>query len=163
MTSNLKAVNAILDVDFNRLFNIHEFMYTFNSTNKEFILKRFRHFFENNYNKNSDNRLCGEYFNNYYNKHDDRHLCKHVMRVCNTPALLEMGEYITERYRNNDAKPRMNVYVRVALEQHITDTCTDYIYLYLKQTKYPEFIKQIEHYCDAEAQPKKTYENEHIE
>jgi len=165
MTSNLKDVNDILDENFDQVFNIQSFMYSYVRPDKDFVIGRFAYFFLNHYGIDGSRRQCGEYFEKYYNNNGKIRLYEQVEAVCNIAGINEMRDYMDDIKKTpwSFSNPNVDGYGRCILKQHIEETYIDYIYLYFSQTKYPEFIKQIEHYCDAEAQPKKTYENEHIE
>lgn len=126
-------INNMLDNDFDNWFELPSYINKNEFTDKEDAIDSFKYCFEDTY-KNGDRCLCG-----------------HTEDLCDTENLIEMSVYLADRYDQEDVIPDISIDTGGARnhsrpELMIEEIIHEYIYYYLKETKYPEFIQQIENY-----------------
>tara|TARA_R110000787_G_scaffold48130_2_gene116199 strand:+ start:4517 stop:4957 length:441 start_codon:yes stop_codon:yes gene_type:complete len=135
--SGLTNINNMLDSDFDSWFEFELPNYTNKNeyTDKEDAIDCFKFCFEDQY-KNGDRCLCG-----------------HTEDLCDTENLIEMSVYLADRYAQEDVIPdisidteRNNGVNHSRQELMVEEIIHEYIFYYLKETKYQEFIQQIDNY-----------------
>jgi hypothetical protein len=127
----LTNINNMLDNEFDSWFDIPTYTNKQEFTDKEDAIGCFKFCFEDTY-KNGDRCLCG-----------------HTEDLCDTENLIEMSVYLADRYAQEDVIPDISITEtnnKSRSSLMIEEIIHEYIYYYLKETKYPEFIQQIENY-----------------
>lgn len=129
--SALTNINNMLDGDFKSWFDLPTYTNKQEFTDKKDAVDCFKFCFEDTY-KNGDRCLCG-----------------HTEDLCDTENLIEMSVYLADRYDQEDVIPDISITENNDKSRSyliIEEIIHEYIYYYLKETKYPEFIQQIENY-----------------
>ena len=129
--SALTNINNMLDGDFKSWFDLPTYTNKQEFTDEKDAVDCFKFCFEDTY-KNGDRCLCG-----------------HTEDLCDTENLIEMSVYLADRYDQEDVIPDISITENNDKSRSyliIEEIIHEYIYYYLKETKYPEFIQQIENY-----------------
>lgn len=127
----LTNINNMLEDDFKSWFDIPTYTNKQEFTDEKDAVGCFKFCFEDTY-KNGDRCLCG-----------------HTEDLCDTENIIEMSMYIADRYDQEEIIPNINITEtndKSRSSLMIEEIIHEYIYYYLKETKYPEFIQQIENY-----------------
>ena len=129
--SGLIDINNMLDGDFKSWFDLSTYTNKQEFTDEKDAVGCFKFCFEDTY-KNGDRCLCG-----------------HTEDLCDTENIIEMSVYLADRYDQEDVIPDISITENNDKSRSyliIEEIIHEYIYYYLKETKYPEFIQQIENY-----------------
>ena len=129
--SALTNINNMLDGDFKSWFDLPTYTNKQEFTDEKDAVGCFKFCFEDTY-KNGDRCLCG-----------------HTEDLCDTENIIEMSVYLADRYDQEDVIPDISITENNDKSRSyliIEEIIHEYIYYYLKETKYPEFIQQIENY-----------------
>tara|TARA_R110000787_G_scaffold48130_2_gene116198 strand:+ start:4035 stop:4466 length:432 start_codon:yes stop_codon:yes gene_type:complete len=133
--SALLDINNMLDSDFDSCFELPSFIENDEHTDKEYSIDCFKYCFQLHY------------------ENDRRCLAGRVSDLCDTENIIEMSKYLADRYDQEEIIPNISIDTenpRIGARRRsqfiIYKIVQEYIYYYLNEIKYPEFIQQIENY-----------------
>ena len=123
--SDLIDINNMLEDDFKAWLDIPTYTNKQEFTDKEDAVGCFKFCFEETYKKG-----------------DDRCLCGYVRELCDDKTIIKMIIYLCEKYvEEENVMPDINNHQEE--DTFIIEVIHEYIYYYLKEVKYQEFITSI--------------------